>query len=443
MIDTAVKFLLALSIGLIMGLEREIVQQREKERSFAGVRTFSLFAIFGFLITFFAFDILKSTWAFIVGFAGCLVLIIAAYIMLALKKGRTGATTEIAAMITFILSVIVSLDSAKEWRLTAIIIAVIVASFLALKENLHKFAKGIQVSEVYATIKMALISIVILPLLPNKNYTLLDIPLLNNLLLAFPKITEVLQQLDVFNPFKIWLMVVLISGLSFVGYVLIKTVGENKGLGLTSFFGGIVSSTALTVALAEKSKDKKIAHPFVFGIVLASSVMFIRVLLIISAINPGLIKLIILPLGLMAVTALICAFAITRFKKEKIKEKIEFKTPFAIWPSIRFGILFTLILVASKLLYLILGDKGVYIASLISGLADADAMVLTLASLSISNFIAIKVAVLGIVLAVCSNTLVKVGIVYYLGSKRVAKYLMWITFLILAVGLLTTFMLIH
>ena len=439
-LDLIISFFLSMGIGAVMGLEREIVQQKKKEESFAGIRTFILIAIFGFILTYFSFHILNSSAAFIVGFAAFMLLIVSAYALLSIKTKGYGATTEIAAIITFLLAAIVTFDKTRAMHLLAVIIAVIVASFLALKENLHKFAKNIQISEVYATIKMAAISIIILPLLPNKNYTLLEIPLLNNLILAFPKIVPMIQQLDVFNPFKIWLMVVLISGISFVGYVLIKTVGANKGIGFTSFLGGIVSSTAVTVALAEKSKGKNTTSPFVFGIILASAVMFIRVLLVVSAINPSMISLLIIPLLSMAFTAVLAALFISKLNKNEPMENIDFKTPFAIWPAIKFGIFFMFILVASKLLFVLFGNSGVYISSFLSGFADVDAIVLTLGTLSFSGVLAAKVAVLGITIAVCVNTLLKAGIVYWMGSKKVAKYLLLIILLILAVGIGAAFL---
>jgi len=433
--NIALNFLIAISIGIILGLEREIAYKRDKIRGSAGIRTFILFSIFGFLIAHISINVLNSITLFIVGFAAFILMIIAAYLSVAIKTGKLGATTETASILTFILAAMVALNN-TQLQLMSAIIAVIVAAVLALKENLHKIAKNIKSNEVYAAIKLAVISIIILPFLPNKSYTLLEIPYLKELILTSPSLTSIVSQLAVFNPFTIWLLVVFISALSFIGYILVKTVGANKGIGLTSFLGGIVSSTATTVSLAEKSKGKKTTNPFVFGIILASSIMFIRILILVAAINSKLVKFLIVPLGLMALTSFIGAFIISR-KKENTKEKMEFSSPFALKPALKFGLFFVIILALSKILYLFLGNSGAYIASLVSGLVDVDAIVLSLSTFSSSGTIAERVAVLGTILAIFANTIVKAGITYVMGEKKVAKKVIIIFAITLVVGIIS------
>jgi uncharacterized membrane protein (DUF4010 family) len=432
-------FILSACIGAIMGLEREIVHQRKGVQDFAGIRTFIMISIFAFILTYISINIFHSVAAFIAGFVGFLVLILLAYYSIAKRSGRIGATTEVAAIITFLLSVLVTLDLSSDLRLAAILITIIVASLLALKERLHRFAKNIQPSEVYATIKMALISIIVLPFLPNKAYTLLDIPYLNHLIAAMPKIALVVQQLDIFNPFKIWLSVVFITGLSFVGYILIKTVGVNKGIGLTSLLGGLFSSTAVTVALSDKGRGKKNYMPFVSGIILASSIMFLRVLILVSAINPNLLGSILFPLVAMALSGFIIFFIVAKTGEKNKSEKFEVKTPFAIIPALKFGAFFVFILAISKLLYLFIGNNGVYLSGLISGLADVDAITLTLSTLSLGA-LASRVAVVGIILAVLSNTLVKTGISFYMGGKNIGKWVAIFFAIILAIGFSIAFL---
>jgi len=286
--ELIINFIVAICIGAVMGLEREIAHQKQKINDFGGVRTFILIAIFGFALGYFSIKVLNSLAIFIIGFSCFMLLIVSAYIIIGMKTGRIGAASEITATIVFILCSIIAISIENKFRLAAIIITMIVASILALKDKLHKFAKHIKMSEVYAAIKMGIISAIILPFLPNKNYTLLDIPLINSLI-SSPKTIEFLSQIDAFNPFKIWLMVVFISGLSFLGYILVKSIGINKGIGVTSFLGGLVSSTAVTASLSEKSKEKKIIKPFAFGIVLASSIMFIRVIIEIAVVNKNLL----------------------------------------------------------------------------------------------------------------------------------------------------------
>ncbi|MBU0957846.1 MAG: MgtC/SapB family protein [Nanoarchaeota archaeon] len=428
-------FLLALGIGAIIGLEREIQQQHEKEKDFAGIRTFILISILGFLSAFISIRLFDSIITFIIAFAVFALFISTAYVILALKKGKFGTTTEIAAFIAFLLSAAVAFDITNNMKLVAVGVAVIVASLLVLKRKLHKFAGGIKIVEVYAAIKMAVISIIILPLLPNYNYTLLEIPIVDKIVGLFPKIIPIVEQLDVFNPFKIWLMVVFITGLSFIGYILIKSIGMNKGIKLTSILGALVSSTAVTVSLSDKSKGKKVYTPFVIGIVLASSIMFVRVLIEIIVVNPSLFHLALIPIGGMAITGLLVSFLFSKFMKQEKDERIDLKSPFAIGPGIKFGLFFAFILVISKLLFILFGNSGIFIAALVSGLADVDAITLTLASLAAGGTVSAVVAVLGITIAVASNTVVKAGIAMVMADKRVGKWVAIIFALILAVGL--------
>ena len=431
---SVINFILALSIGAIIGLEREIMHQKDKVTDFAGIRTFILISILGFLISHITLNIFNSFSAYIVSFAIFFIFVASSYVILGIKTKRYGATSEIAAILVFLLSSVITLNQTQEFRLFAIIIAVIVASLLAVKEHLHKFAKKIQMNEVFAAIKFALISIIILPFLPNKNYSILEIEVIEKLLSSFPSFSSFIGQLDVFNLFKIWLMVVFISGLSFVAYILVRLIGSEKGIGLTSFLGGMVSSTAVTVSLSEKSKGKKFITPFVFGIVLASSIMFIRVLIEVAVINNSLVSKLILPLIAMAFVGLISAFIVSKIKKQDVKEKVSFKSPFALGHALKFGLFFVFILVLSKTLFLLFGDKGIYIAALVAGLADVDAIVLTLSSLALTG-LEPRVAVLGIILAVCSNTLVKIGIAYFSGDKKMAKRVLIILVLSLIVGI--------
>ncbi|MBU3912776.1 MAG: MgtC/SapB family protein [Nanoarchaeota archaeon] len=438
-LEVFINFLLAIGIGAILGIEREIVHQKKKITDFAGIRTFILIAILGFLLAYITINLFNSFSAFIVGFAAFMILVIASYVILAMKTGRVGATTEITAIITFLLAAIVTLDITKNLRLIAIIIAVIVASLLALKENLHKFARSVQTTEVYAAIKMAIISIVILPFLPNKAYTMLDIPVLREIIAIFPKTIPLIQQINVFNPFRIWMMVVFISGLSFIGYILVRLIGTNRGIGLTSMLGGLVSSTAVTISLSEKSKESKANSPLAFGIILASSIMFIRVLIEVSVVNNSLLKFLAIPLGAMALAGLVIAFIISRNSKSEKTKKVEFKNPFALWPALKFGLFFVFILVVSKLLFILFGNSGILIAALVSGLADVDAITITISTLALGSLDA-KIAIIGIILAVAANTVVKGAITRIMGDNGLAKKVTIAFLIILIIGLALAFL---
>jgi uncharacterized membrane protein (DUF4010 family) len=432
--NVLINFILSIGIGALIGLEREIVQQKENFKDFAGIRTFIMIAIFGFIFSYFSIKILDSAITLALGTAIFFLFIIAAYAVIAMKSSNRGATTEIVAAITFILAAVLAIEYTNSIRLIVVIVSVIVASLLALKENLHKFAKSIRTSEIFAAIKMALISVIILPLLPNENYSLLDIPVLKDFIFEFPKLSALFSQLDVFNPFKIWLIVVFISGLSFLAYILIRALGANKGIGISGFLGGMVSSTAVTASLAQRSKEKKVVSSFALGIILASSVMAIRVLIEVLVINKQLFQPMFFPLIGMTITGFILAFFAFIYSKKE-KNHIIFNNPFALKPAIKFGIFFLFVLVVSKILYLNFGSNGIYVAGLLSGLADVDAITVSVSTLLLAGTIETKTAVISIMLAVLANTFVKAGIVFYMGEKKLAKIIAISFAIMLAVGI--------
>ena len=442
MIETSllIDLLITLSIGTIMGMEREVAHQKKDVPDIAGIRTFILIALLGFLCAYVAATILHSVTAFIIGFSLFILLIIAAYTIIAFKTGRMSLTTEIAATITFLLASLLAWDTEQKLNLAIVMIAVCVASLLAVKEKLHSFAKRIKIRELHAALKLAIISLVILPLLPNKNYTPLDIPGIASLFKVTPRIYELAEQLAVFNPFKIWLMVVFISGLGFIGYVLVKTIGTNKGIGMTSFLGGLVSSTAVTITLAEKSRSQTWSTPLALGIVLASTVMVGRIILEVVVIYPALAASLSIPLIAMGIAGIVSTLILSKASTTHRQERIEFESPFALGPALKFGLFFGFILALAKILHLLFGTTGVYTASLLAGLADVDAITITLATLARSQSLESNVAIIGITLAIGANMFVKGAIAYFTGAKYLARMVAIAFLAMTATGILTAFL---
>ncbi len=428
------RFLIALLLGAAIGLEREFQHQREKVKDFAGFRTFILIALLGALVGYLSEE-LNSNALLIATLVAFMVLLVACYLVVSLEEKRIGATTEMSALITFFLGILVL----KGFIILSVIIAIIVAALLAYKPQMHKFARKIEAVELYSTLKFGLISLVVLPLLPNKGYTLLDIPILHEIIESIPTLALILAQIDVLNPFKIWLMVVFIAGISFVGYILIKTVGAKAGLGLTGFMGGLISSTAVTSSLSIESKRaKKLVNVFVFGTIIASCTMYFRVLFEVLVLNKSLLKYLIVPIGLMAVVGLgYCLYLYLQKKKpSKNTKHFEFNSPFALGPALKFGLFFGFVLYIAKLFQILFGDTGIYIASLLSGLADVDAITITMASLANTGDVTSVVAVSAITIAVCSNTVVKGGIAYLFGAKEFGMIIMKVFGAMLAVALI-------
>ena len=255
--DLALRFVVSIGLGVLLGLERE---RTKGEEGGAGVRTFALIALSG-AIAGYVGESLGLTWLALAMFIAIALLVVVMYVVTAVR-GDTGITTEVSALLAFILGLLCAHGQLQlaSW------VAVAMALLLALKDWLHRFASRIDAADVEATLKFSIITLIILPLVPDINYG--------------P------PPLDVVNPYKIWLMVVLISALNFVSYLLVKIVGAEHGLGIAGLLGGLVSSTAVTLGFAQRSRQAgEDASALALGIVLAWTVMFFRVLIMSSLIS--------------------------------------------------------------------------------------------------------------------------------------------------------------
>ena len=397
------RFGAALLIGLLVGLQREYahMQQQHEEKSFGGTRTFALLGLLGCTAAFLA-DLTDSALAFvvIVAIAGGLIMI--AYMVTA-RQGSLGMTTEAAAVTTVVAGAICF------WGELAIAAALGVATTVLLEIKLHtrKLARNITHSDVYATLTFAVITLIILPVLPSVSYG--------------P------PPFDVLVPYNIWLMVVFISGISFLGYVLIKIVGARRGVGLTGLLGGLASSTAVTLSFSQRSRDiSGLERPFAMAILVAWAVMFVRVMVEVAVINQPLLRMVWIPLtAALVVSAAYCIYLYRAQSTAKQEEQDMFKNPFELGPALTFGLIYAAILLAANTARLYLGDTGIYLSSLASGLADVDAITLSLAKLSTdTQNLELQTAARGIVIAAVSNTLVKGGIVLSMGSKALRKVIL-------------------
>ncbi|WP_069130055.1 MgtC/SapB family protein [Rhodohalobacter halophilus] len=390
--DISLSLLVALSIGLLIGIERGWSERDEKEGDrMAGIRTFSVVGLLGGVWGLLALEI--DEWVMAAAFLAVTAMIISAHIMDVKRDEDVGATTAFTLMLVFVLSA----WSVFGYELPALGATVIVTALLGYKPTLHRWLRNINRKEIYAWTKLLVISLVLLPLLPNEGY----------------------GPWEAFNPYWVWWMVVLISGLSFVGYVAIKIAGKNLGTMLTSFVGGLASSTAVTISLAQFSKKSKTTFIFMAGVLLASSIMFIRVLIEVSVVNYQLLDQLWLPISLMFTGLIIAGFWLWQFKVHTEESSpIKLKNPFQLKTAIQFGLLLGAILILSEGMQEWFGDQGVYVLSVISGLMDVDAITLSLSRMSQDN-LREEVAVMGIILAAVTNTLVK-GLIFsfFVGIKR-------------------------
>jgi uncharacterized membrane protein (DUF4010 family) len=436
--DLLVGLFLAIMMGAFIGVQREMKLQKNNFVDFAGFRTFTFISLLGFVIGYLSFEILEDPNLIVFSTIGFFILVAISYQTLSRKfKNYVSETSQIVAILTYLIGILLSLGS--DYYYLAVVLTVIVASFLVLGNQLHAFAKRISIKEVYATMKFALISAIILPILPNKNYGPLDFEMLKIYLLEhFTE--ETLIQFTIFNPYQIWFLVVVISAITYIGYILIKTIGANKGLLLTGILGGVVSSTALTSSFAIDSKRlKSLSTPLGIGIVIACSIMFFRVILEVMIVNPSLVGEVFF-VSLMGFTGIIISLILLSKNKESQVTKMRMESPFTLKPALIFVSLFTIIIFFTQLLTTIFGNSGLYFIALFSGFLDVDAITLTLSKMALENTISNSTAASGIFIAAVSNTVFKGGIAYYLGTSQLSKLVIYSFFVILFVGLLSLFL---
>ena len=274
----------AIGIGLIIGMQREHTYYDQSDRHPAGVRTFTLVGLAGAMAALLS-DQMGGVAPFVTGFVVVGMLLMAMHISFAIGRkhaegsvegapvGGDGITTSVSVVIVYLLGGVCWYGRLLE----SCGIMVVLLWVLSAKEQLHAFAQKLSKEDVLATVKFAVISALILPFLPNQAYG--------------P------PGLEVLNPHTIWLFVVFISGIGFVGYVLIKLVGPGKGIWLTGLLGGLASSTALTLNLAGRSRENEdYASDFTLGIVLSWAVMYVRLYLICIFLSGALAKPLALPL---------------------------------------------------------------------------------------------------------------------------------------------------
>jgi uncharacterized membrane protein (DUF4010 family) len=414
------RFGAALGIGILVGLQREYAELTDDDADdemFAGARTFALLGLVGCTAAYVA-DLASSAWIFI-GVALALGgMIGAAYFVSAWRKDQIGLTTEVAALITVLAGAL------SYWGELALAVAlgVTVTVLLALKLQVRSFVQLISREDVYATLRFAVITAIVLPVLPDRNFG--------------P------PPLDVLNPYQIWQMVVLISGISFLGYVLIKLVGARRGIGLTGVLGGVASSTAVTLSFAHRSTEKlDLAKPFALAIIIAWTMMFPRVMVEVAVVNRSLLPKLWPPIVAAAVAGLAYSAYLFIAQRAEEGEEVEFSNPFNLGPAIQFGLLYAVVLMVSNAAEFYFGDTGVYVSSIAAGMADVDAVTLSVAELSRpGGDLSLVVAERAIVLAAMANTAAKGGIVIATGSRTLRRTLLPAMLLILLVGIGVAFL---
>lgn len=393
------RFLVAVALGFVVGLQRENAASPEKSSVLGGVRTFPVVCLLGCAFAYLGTEI-QSAGPLLIGFAVVGAVLAGSQFVVA-RSGHLGLTTSMALLLVYVIGAI-------SWHgslILATAIAVMLTILLTMKMELHQFAHRLSQNDLVSSLKFAVISAIILPLLPDYSYG--------------P------PQFEIFNPFKIWLLVVFISGIGFIGYVLVKVVGANRGIGITGLLGGIASSTALTLSFAQRSKENpELSTTLATGIVIAWTVMYVRVLAIVWLISADLGRTLALPMLVPVMPGLAwCVWLWHKGRKDTPQQSSpRFSNPFELIPAIKFVGIILLVLVVSKAARLEFGDSGLLISSFVAGLADVDAIAISVGQMvggEVPDFL--RIGTMAIVIAAIANTLTKGVISFLLGAPAMKK----------------------
>jgi uncharacterized membrane protein (DUF4010 family) len=395
-------FAYALAIGALVGIERE-KHKVSNLSSFGGVRTFMLMALLGAAGAWLGLQ-LQQPWPELAVLAVVALLVLAAYNRKQREEPQVlGLTTELSAMLVFLLGGAVMHGHAG----IAVALAIMTSAILAFKQPLHGLVDKIGNDDLYAGLKLLIATFIVLPLLPD----------------------HALDPWQAFNPYKIWLLVILISLLSLVGYIATRLLGPARGTAVAGLAGGLVSSTAVSLSFARLSQQPQGGDnqddALACGILLAWSVMSLRVLLMVGIVYLPLLASLWPAIGAMAlVTLALAAYFYRRAPQLQANSATSVSNPFSLWAASQFGLMFAAVLLVVKLTEHFAPAEGLYLVSAIAGTTDVDAITLSMAQYA-QQAGREQLAATALVIAVLSNTLVKTALVCTLGSAGLRQRLLW------------------
>jgi uncharacterized membrane protein (DUF4010 family) len=389
--ETARPFLLALAIGLLIGIERERAKQDARTRDPLGSRTFTLLALLGAVA---AHMDDRAIAVVLAVFTGAIVL--AGYFRTRLGDDNegVGVTTEVAAMATFVLGYL-----ARREAVLAVMLAVITLVVLALKPRIHQFARaGLTQKEVSAALTFLVIAFVVLPLLPDRP----------------------VDPWKLLNPARLWMLLVIIAGIGFGGYLAVRWLGPRIGLALAGLTAGLVSSTAATGVLAQKYREGGgSVTPPAAGIVLANVASAAAQLVVVAVIFPAMLPAVVPVIGAaIAVGAAAAAGAVALAGRGVEAGTLEMENPLALKPTIAFAAVLATVLVVTSAAARWFGSSGVQATALLGGTASAHAVTLAVSTLAAGGSLGVREAVLAVLLGFLSNMAVKLVLAWWVGGRR-------------------------
>jgi len=389
--QAALRFLVSLGVGLLLGLERE-----RRPAPKAGLRTFALVALFGTATGLLA-EALDSPWVIAVGLAAVGVMIVVAYASVKPPEDDPGTTTVIALMFCYSLGVMIWLG----YDTLAVALGIAATILLYFRTELHGFTARLSPQDLTSMLQFAVLTFIILPFLPDRGF----------------------GPYQALNPYNVWLMVVLVSGVSLAGYLSLRLLGQRRGVLLSGFLGGLVSSTATTLVYSRQARrDASYAQLSAGVIVLASIVVLVRVAFITGVVALDTLPRL-APILLFGAALGVAAAWFTLGRKSEGADVFvpEFSNPSRLTAALGFGAIYAVVLVVSAWLSDRMGSVGLYGFALVSGLGDVDAIVLSILKLSTAERITGVQTVTAIVLALTVNLAFKLALALWLGGLKLAR----------------------
>ena len=500
--DVFTRFGLSVLLGFMIGLERDT---SDNSNPHTGLRDFVLFALLG-ATSAYAAAVLESVAVVILGFVGFLVLLISGFWAEYQRSAdrEPGLTTEIAAMMTFFLGVLVM----NGIQVVAIALSIVVLAVLSQAHAIGKFRSNVHRFELDAALKLLIITFIVLPILPQKpldeyatitmgqivetdsasqslridlepgleydageqvrvylpdgawlgtmtvaessgvhlqgtfegpRFELLERGAMLDAEFGVPFISTMLSAI---NPYKVWIIVILVSFISFIGYVLVKIFGSSAGIGLTGLVGGLASSTVTTLSFARRSRETPALNTlFAIAIILASTVMFPRLLMQIAVVNRALMERMAVPILVMTVAGILVAvwYYFRSRDKSSTTQTLSLHNPFSLKSAVMFALVFATILMVTRLAITYLGNAWLPLVALVSGLTDADAIAFSVSDAEQAGLITLDWAAFNVVLGAVANTFMKLLLVLSLGDRGLFKQLLGAVIIIGITGLASAF----
>ena len=393
--DVAAGLAQSLLIGLLLGLERERARAPEETEGFAGIRTFPLFTLGGFLAAVLAGHAPLALPALVIAVAAL------AVAFLVVGSGGKGATTEMAAILAVLLGAAAGFGRGS----LAAAVAVVATLLLTLKAPLHRLARAVSQDEILAILKFGVVALIALPLLPDHG----------------------LGPYQAVNPRDVGFMVVLLTAVSLIGYLLVRFFGEGKGFALAGLLGGLASSTAVALSFSRKARETPdLARPLAAGIVVASTVLYARGALVLFVLDAPLGRHLLTRLGAVwAVGLVLSLLLLTRASAPReAGPALKLCNPVELGHAVVLAALFGVVLLIARVAQAELGTMGLWAVGAVGGLVDVDSVSVAAARLRQQNVVGIPVAAGAYLLATLSNLIFKSGVSFIVGGRPLARHVL-------------------